>query len=147
MEQRMPDEAYRRDMTQLIHQLAPDGREVSLVGVARSREGEEKKAALTRRPETLMQAIDGAKTVMELESQLFLRPQVIIGQLLYANEMQKSPKIILLDSSGKRHPIRVRDVSMEDIVKPLWGKRVRARVYRRKASDRWPELLEVFEDF
>jgi hypothetical protein len=147
MERRMPDETYRRDMTQLIHQLAPDGREVSLVGVARRREGKEKKAALTRRPETLMPTMDGAKSVMELEAQLYLRPQEIFGQLLYANEMQRDPKIILLDSAGNRHPILVRDVSMEDIVKPLWGKRVRARVFRRKASDRLPRLLEVFEDF
>lgn len=141
MLERLPDEDYRRDMMQLMHQLAPDGQEVALVGVARQREGEAKVAALTHRPQVSMP--EKRKSLQDLEEELFLRPQYIVGQLLYANEMQADHKIILVDESGKRHHIRVREVSMEDIVKPLWGQRVQARVFRRKARDRFPELLDI----
>jgi hypothetical protein len=142
LEKYLPDVAYRRDLRQLVAQIAPDGEEIRFVGVATVRDGQTRKAAITKRPE--IPSGTGGQ-VDELRQQLGPGSE-ISGRLLYANELLRRPKIILLDDAGVRHEVLVRDVSMEDIVKPLWGKMVRALVARKSAHQTLPHLVEIFED-
>lgn len=142
IERRIPGDDYRRDLKQLFDQLSPDGRDVALVGVARERDGELKQAAITHKREMPLEDAIAA----DRERSERLKRTVFRGKLLYANEMTKIAKIIIQGDDGERFPLMVADASMEDIVKPLWGKRVVAKGRWRSEKSRTPRLLEIYEE-
>jgi hypothetical protein len=138
---RLPDEEYRRDLRQLFDQFGPDGKDVSLVGLASTRDGEVRKATITRRRSIPFPELLAAET----ERREKLNRTVFRGKLLYANEMTKKPKIIIQDESGERFPLFVGE-SMDEIVRPLWGKMVFARGEWRGKRPSAPSLVEIYED-
>jgi hypothetical protein len=134
-------EAFMREARQLIDQVAPDGQEISAVMLGTIHDGQELKAQLTRRATLDEEPIVDYSTLAEE----IAGKRRIEGRLLYANQIQKRPKISLLADDGSKYEIYVGDVSLDDIVRPLWNRRVTARVVRATPSTKIPTLLEIFE--
>ena len=117
LEELIPDPSYRRNFTALADQMAPDGKEVKVVGLTVSRNGQERRVALAhdrdRKPER-RELIPGSSW-KELE-----------GTLRRADSLKKDrDRITIVDTEGQEHVLRVQSGMMADIVKPLWEERVR----------------------
>jgi hypothetical protein len=110
---RIGDDAYYNNFVGLTRLLAPDGDEVSVVGLTSSRYGEEKRVALTRK------AADIRATSVP-DSTRSSQPVTVKGKLLFADATPNSGKIKIIDRDGKGHSIKVPPGMMADIVRPLW---------------------------
>jgi hypothetical protein len=112
------DEAYYRNFLGLAKNIAPDGEDVSLVGLTSVRFGKEKRVELTR----------PSSKISFSESQLLRKAEEssskkveITGSLLWADATaEETGKIKLIDEEGIQHSIIVPTGMMADIVKPLW---------------------------
>jgi hypothetical protein len=102
----------------LAKNIAPDGEDVSLVGLTSVRFGKEKRVELTR----------PSSKISFSESQLLRKAEEssskkveITGSLLWADATaEETGKIKLIDEEGIQHSIIVPTGMMADIVKPLW---------------------------
>ncbi|HKV12582.1 MAG TPA: hypothetical protein VJ725_30840 [Thermoanaerobaculia bacterium] len=139
---KIPDNDYRRDLRQLFDQFAPDGKDVALVGLARSRGGETRKAAITRKRVIPIEDLVAAEE-REKEKR---RRTVFRGTLLFADEMAKRPQIRIRDAGGESQPLRVSPDMMDDVVKQLWGQQVIAIVEWKSARAKTPTLREIYAE-
>lgn len=117
LEELIPDPSYRRNFTALADQMAPDGEEVRMVGLTVSRNGQERRVALThdreRKPERREQTPESSRKEFE-------------GRLLGADSLKENrDRITVVDDQGRSHDFQVRSGSMADIVQSLWDERVR----------------------
>ncbi|OYV80858.1 MAG: hypothetical protein B7Z73_18825 [Planctomycetia bacterium 21-64-5] len=124
LSERIPDAAYYRNFTALALRLTPDGDRIRQVGFTLVRGREEQRVALTSRPTP--------GRLQPIESENGQPPVAIVGLLKRADEMTRNEVIGVVDPSGARHVIYVPKGMMSDIVKPLWGERVRVVAIRRK---------------
>ncbi len=117
VEERIPDDAYRRNFLALAKRMAPDGDRIKKVDFATKLAGEPRTAALDR-PAKEMPTFRASKDPQRAE------PKEIYGQLLYA-DATKTNKIKLVEDEGNTHAIIVPKGMMNDIVRPLWDSYVR----------------------
>jgi hypothetical protein len=134
LRQRIPEEDYYVNFKGLANQLAPDGKEVTLVGfTSLAQDGTEKRVALRKTPASRRPPrVRGAT-----------RPKVhtIRGRLEFADERSGSRNSIRITTeAGEEHEVVVPRGMMADIVKPLWGSLVQLRT-RREA--RALHLIEI----
>jgi hypothetical protein len=124
LEELIPDKSYRRNFAALADQMAPDGEEVKVVGLTVSRNGQERRVALThdreRKPERREQTPESSRKELE-------------GTLRRADSLKKDrDQITVVDAEGQFLVLRVQSGMMADIVKPLWEERVRITATRGK---------------
>ena len=117
---RIPDEAYYRNFVSLAQNIAPDGRNIELVGFTTVRGGTPRQVQLTYtapvvpffRDEHQLRAnakpVDGVETVE------------ITGTLKMADARKKIDEIQIISAGNVRHTVVVPPGMMSDIVKPLW---------------------------
>jgi hypothetical protein len=115
LKQRIDDEAYYRNFTELAKQLAPDGVQIRQVGFTAIRAGRERRVSLTTPPEQLRlpeEVLQSDAEIIELR-----------GQLKGAEDIKEHR--IRLEHEGKPSVwVRVPPGMMADIVKPLWEEQV-----------------------
>jgi len=123
----IPEEAYYRNFVSLAKQIAPDGKDISLVGLTAAREGGEKRVEITRQKKELLPLVieerpKTKKTAVEHKE--------ITGTLRFADGTRgESGKIRLVDDAGEIQSIVVPQ-GLSDVVRSLWDYKVtvRARV-------------------
>lgn len=126
LSERIPDSAYYRNFTALAMRLVPDGDRIRQVGFTLLRGTEERRVALTHRP--------AVSKLQQAESDNGQAPVAILGWLKKADEMTKNEIIGIVDQSGAKYMIGVPQGMMNDIVKPLWGERVRVVAIPKKGG-------------
>ena len=129
LKQRISDPIYFRNFVGLHKQLAPDGEQIKTVGFTVIREGKPRIIAVqqvmsapiqTKQKKTSLQLIDDSA----LTEQKVDRPNYVEGYLLAASEINTN--IIRLRNDAKEtYRVHVPEGMMSDIVKPLWGEKVR----------------------
>jgi hypothetical protein len=117
---------YFRNFVGIARQFAPDGQNVSTVGLTTVRTGHERRIALTRPRDEIPQMDPPAEGTKPRT------PITVTGTLRFADSMHPEVEEIikLVDDKKKAHRIRVPQGMMTDIVKPLWYDRVTVRGYR-----------------
>lgn len=115
LREKIPDDLYYDNFVQLARQIAPDGIDVSQVGITFTRGGKEQRVAFQRQREQIpvsVKPISGEGTGEDVR---------ITGSLQYADAISKKPSIKLVEKgTGKKHTIFVPESMMSDIVRPLW---------------------------
>lgn len=123
LKRQIPNKTYRRNFKALIRGLSPDGTRVEKIQVGASFAGETKQVIISRRPKEVKPKTFGTEQ-RELVS--------IVGELLAADGTGKQGRITLVPSEGA-DPLRVavNHAILEDIVRPNFGRRVRAHLEKR----------------
>jgi hypothetical protein len=114
LENRISNTEYYDNFIGLAKQLAPDGKDINLVGLTIMREGKPKELMLTKhklKSESILPIIP----TEEISTTVTLK-----GKLHYANAIKTKNIIKLEDKDGRSHQIRVPEGMMNDIVRPLW---------------------------
>ncbi len=124
---RIKEEPYYRNFVGLAQGIAPDGREVDVVGFTTRRRGEVKEVALKARKES---AFDEAASPAESK-----QPSgdivVVSGVLKWADSLKEGKNEIQIVSAEGRHRVVVPAGMMSDIVKPLWETSVTIKGVRK----------------
>jgi hypothetical protein len=119
LKNRIQEEAYYRNFVGLARSIAPDGRDVDVVGFTTLRRGELKKVAMTgmdaRAPSPAIPSIDVLQA-----APLDKQPIIVQGVLKLADSTKDKNEIQIVDANEARHVIVVPPGMMSDIVKPLW---------------------------
>lgn len=127
------DEDYYRNFVAVGKRIAPDGEEISSVGFTVLRDGKVWGFSLER-PGREIEIPAMRSTDEELEAE---EVEVIRGELRFADSISKDERIKILTDKGE-YEILVTggpmEGLMEDIVRPLWGQYVIARVRRNSKS-------------
>jgi hypothetical protein len=109
------DEAYYRNFVALGKRIAPDGKQVSLVGLTfHTSGGQQQEVKLLRKQRDLARTLehDRAQAAGELVT--------IHGRLLLADATKPTHHFHVVDASGVSHDIAVPTGLLTDIVRPMW---------------------------
>ena len=121
---RIPERPYLLNFAALAKKLAPDGENVSLVGLTSHRPGRSRRqVALTKLRQELGNLVSDIGKVANSESTVHEldRPVTVKGVLHYADVIGgKDGTIKLEGEDGSVHEILVPEGLMTDIVRPLW---------------------------
>ena len=131
------DDAYYNNFVGLARQIVPDGSDVVLVGFSFEHGGYLNKVSLTKRNENIeLISQPGQPPRARTERDPFQVRTSAEGILLFASgESQRRSTIHLVEVRGrKRHVIIVPPGTMNDVVRPLWGKLVRVDGYMTRAG-------------
>jgi hypothetical protein len=125
------DEAYSTNVISLLKQLSPDGEEVSSVNLTRIQNEEQKSVSL----KSSQKYYSLTRIAAELNIEATLSGNIqVVGTLEFADSINDSNTIKLVDLDKKLHTVIVPQGMMSDIVKPLWGELV--RIHGRKNGRR-----------
>lgn len=113
LKEKIKDEAYFRHFVAFTKKLAPDGKNVNLVGLSVLRDGKEKKVALRRQKKEILPG-----KISEKEPEEKKITVEITGTLSYADALKK--KIKLTDEKGKTSYEVIVPEGLGDIVKLHW---------------------------
>jgi hypothetical protein len=118
LRERIPQEVYYRNFVQLAKNIAPDGEQVSLVGLTAGKGTDEIRARFTRTKKEI-QVPPPPPILNEPDSKngKFVEVQ---GRLLFADAEKDERVIRLRSKTGKSYQIIVPPGMMNDIVRPLW---------------------------
>lgn len=120
LDQLIGDEVYRRNFIELSRKLLPNGDDVNVVKLVANTSKSES-VTLTRRIERQMKKTSVAKRQARLVE--------VVGQLLMADGLTSGSEAVgILTDDGKQYQVKVPSHMMDDIVRPLWHKRVIASV-------------------
>lgn len=115
LREKIPDETYYENFIQLARQIAPDGNNVSQVGITILRGEKEQSVAFRRRREQIPvfnKSIPEGSKGKEVQ---------ITGTLQFADSISKDHSIKLVEKdTGKVHKVFVRESMLSDIVRPLY---------------------------
>lgn len=128
------DDVYRSNFLEIGRNLLPDKDAVSVVKVfANTRRRE--RVVLTRHIDKLAKPRKRQKREP--------RTVLIEGELLLANSLAMGREVVgIVTGEGKEYHIRVPEHMMDDIVRPLWHRRVRATVnVRPKGRGEFREMV------
>jgi len=126
LHERIEGEAYFNNFTGLAKKLSPDGAKVRTVGFTSARGEETTEVALTHPAGPVWRGQADERRSVEL-----------VGMIRSADETSKRgshPVFGIEDDEGKTQNVTVRPGHLQDIVKPLWGERVRVVAVRRRGS-------------
>jgi hypothetical protein len=117
---RINNEAYFRNFLKLTEKIAPDGRNIKMVGFTTIQGGKTREVNLVTSQERLKAISTPEETSGSSEDQ----PINLKGKLLYADATGAQDEIRILDQQGNKHKVRVPEGLMDDIVRPLWNRQV-----------------------
>lgn len=144
LKKRIPDEAYYNNFIGLARSIAPDGKDLNLVGFTTTRGGKEKRVAITRTEITQNFSMAVAPKVIEVDEDQ--TEAMVIGMLRYADSRKEGKDAIqIVDDGNVTHKITVPQGMMSDIVKPLWDTKVKASG-RYKGKQLILENIEPYEE-
>lgn len=115
LRQKMPEEAYYYNFLGLAKRIAPDGEEVTMVGLTTIHNGDERKLAVVR-PKHDIAVVPQVTSSNEPGN--FVE---VTGRLLLADATKATGRIKLIDENGNSYNIVVPEGMMNDIVRPLWN--------------------------
>ncbi|MCW5198404.1 hypothetical protein VU06_01490 [Desulfobulbus sp. F3] len=131
------DETYLSNFINLSRELAPDGKEINLVGLTIFKKGEKKDVQLTKvRGDIHCEILEDNKNEECEQKKIFLP-----GRLYAANEEQKN---IRLKVKGDGNYSVVVDDGLSDIVKEYFGKQV--KINGIKIKDKTVKLTSIDPD-
>jgi hypothetical protein len=111
----IPQDAYYRNFVALARKFAPDGREITTVGLTLIGDCARKEVALTKTRREIRPAP---------QPDITDEPVAVRGTLLFADERgQRKASIRLVTKDSQEERIIVRE-GLSDIVRPLWGEEV-----------------------
>lgn len=122
IEKEIPDHTYRMNIVQLTKKIAPDGKDVEIVGFTATRNGQKRAVKFIRK----RQHIEHVPTFINSKSTSTERISVT-GLLRFADATHKNENghiKIIDENTGFAHDVVVPGALMEDIVKPLWNSNV-----------------------
>jgi len=124
---RIADDAYGRNFIGLTRSLAPDGREVSQVGLTSRGPGGLRTVSLTRTRRQI-----GSTEAREGGDRGEGATEEVLGKLLYADATHPSERVRIVPIEGRVGAVEVHVPKgmLTDIVGPLWNKVVRAQCHR-----------------
>lgn len=125
LDKKIKDEAYRTNFIALAKELAPDGKNVKLVGLTRMRGKQEDKLmyTATRKEISPQKSNDNLKQLSLIQESVDNRFVTKSGTLMVANAKKGFIKLIE-DETAKEWTIKVPKGMMADVVKPHWEQRV-----------------------
>jgi hypothetical protein len=121
---RIPDEAYYRNFVSLAENIAPDGRNIELVGFTTMRRGTARQVQLTHTPAVVPLFRDEHQLRSDVRSLDNAGVVEITGTLKLADARKKTDEIQIISAGNVRHTVVVPPGMMSDIVKPLWDSEV-----------------------
>lgn len=122
LKKKIPDDTYFKNFVALSKELAPDGEDVSLVGLTIVRKGKEKDVQFTRvRSQIISSILDSEILAESTSNDIDIE---LIGRLYAADEDKKN--IRLKVENGKPYSVIVPD-GLGDIVKKYWGEQVKIK--------------------
>ncbi|MDX1975015.1 MAG: hypothetical protein SFT92_05000 [Rickettsiales bacterium] len=123
LKKRIPDQAYYNNFIGLARSIAPDGKDLNLVGFTTTRNGKEKRVAITRNERAHNINPITPPKVIDVEDDR--SEAIIIGVLRFADSVKAGKDIIkIVDDENAGHKLTVPEGMMSDIVKPLWNTKV-----------------------
>lgn len=115
LRKKIPDDMYYENFVQLARQIAPDGTNVSQVGITVIRGGKEQRVAFQRHREQIPVFIKSISPEPEGKE------VNITGSLQFADSISKESTIKLVETdTGRIYKVFVRESMMVDIVRPLY---------------------------
>jgi hypothetical protein len=121
LRKKIPDNTYYKNFVALSKELAPDGDDVSLVGLSIIREGKQKDVQFTRvRSEINATSYDNETNVEVIKE----KNVELTGRLFAADEDKNNIRLRLEDAST--YSVTVPD-GLGDIVKKYWGEQVKIK--------------------
>ncbi len=122
LKEKIPDETYFTNFVSLSRDLAPDGKDISLVGLSIVRNGNQKDIQFTRKREDIssLPVITQVRET-EVSTEGFI---ILAGRLFAAN--QDESRIRLKMENNTTHPITV-PTGLSDIVRKYWGEQVKIK--------------------
>lgn len=135
LHKRIPDDPYYTNFVGLARQIAPDGDDISLVGLTTLRNGEQRNVALTRTRNTVSLL---PPLPPEQEEERHVKVSGTLRQAAYTKREQG--RLQLDGSDGTKYRIIVPEGMMDDIVKPLWNDEVEVFGIQR---DKGIHLLDI----
>lgn len=125
LRERIGNDAYFRNFIALVRTIAPDGKNIRMVGLTALREGKARHVTLE----------SGAGRVFptELPAGRLVRgrPRELVGTLRLADSLSAREEIGVVDDRGNKTRVVIPEGLMDDIVKPMWRTRVRVLASRR----------------
>ncbi len=123
LERRIPNDSYRQNFAAIARSLAPDGKEVTQLAITGLTKEGSSRFILKGLPTQERPTGDGDSDGETVS---------VVGELLAADGTTRQSRIKLVPSEGgKALTIAVADALLEDIVRPYFGRRVRARLQKR----------------
>lgn len=144
---RIPERPYLLNFVALAKKLAPDGENVSLVGLTSRRPGRPiREVAMTRPRQELRNIVSRTHRTSEISTTAPTQSVNVKGVLHYADVIGgRRGTIKLEDESGTVHEILVPEGMMSDIVRPLWDDLVVVTGFRRGKQIQLEEIACVEE--
>jgi hypothetical protein len=121
---RIPDEAYYRNFVSLAQNIAPDGRNIELVGFTTVRGGTPRQVQLTYTAPVVPFFRDEHQLRANATPVAGVETVEITGTLKMADARKKVDEIQIISAGNVRHTVVVPPGMMSDIVKPLWDTEV-----------------------
>ncbi|HEY1861597.1 MAG TPA: hypothetical protein VGG61_14650 [Gemmataceae bacterium] len=121
---RITEEAYYRNFVSLAQNIAPDGRNVELVGFTTVRSGTPKQVRLTHTALPAPPFKDYSQIRPPAEKKPDQETVQVTGTLKMADATKKTDEIKIISAGRVRHTVVVPPGMMSDIVKPLWDTEV-----------------------
>jgi hypothetical protein len=119
LKSKIKDEAYLRNFVSLAKSLAPDGRQVRMVGLTSVRQGGQRRVFLSRNRSNIPEhELLPAAAAHQRE---WIKVQ---GTLSFADEIKSHHEIRIVDDRERPHRVVVPEGMMNDIVRPMWGREV-----------------------
>ena len=138
IQESISDPAYLRNFIGLSKKIAPDGERIRQVGFTVLRGGTERFVEVTT-PASEFPPIPVIEEPQSVETELV----EVRGILRYADAMQASNKIKVIDENKQTYVIEVPEGIMNDIVRPMWDSQVRIKGIRTGKriilEDIWPD--------
>jgi len=119
LKEKIKDEVYFKNFVGLSKELAPDGKEINLVGLTITRNGKEKNVQFTR----MRNDINSSVFIDETELNQNENKRIDIAGRLSAADEDKSNIRLTLDN-GVKYSVTVPE-GLGDIVKKYWGEQVK----------------------
>ena len=143
LNERIPDPAYFRNFVGLAKQIAPDGDDISMVGLTSVRSGQEIKVSLYLHQEDIPELSKPESADPEIT--ILDEKRNVSGELLYADALKGDKIVKLKDSDSKTWRIFVSKELMEDIVRPYWGRIVKVHGYKVKKKNILGNTLHLID--
>ena len=135
LQQNISDPAYFRNFVGLARKIAPDGSDVSLVGLRAMIDGQRRHVSFERNKRDLddvpMPKADEAANELQLADETLN----VAGILKYADALETN-QVKLLDEDGKKWTITVPEGLMRDVVRPYFDETVHVAGRRIKGKRR-----------
>jgi hypothetical protein len=138
LKEKIPEEDYYNNFIGLSKELAPDGKDITMVGITCMRNGEEKRTKLTRNRNEFNNIVSVSEMKVLNEDS---KPITLTGRLCAADDTDKKIK---LEIDTKKIPIIV-PKGLGDIVKGYWDEQVTIVGHEKKDKNgkKFIELTQI----